>query len=384
MKKCVQTIVVMAAALVLFPGCAQKAAYTPADLDMKIASGKLAQKTNNFVVLYDTSSSMAEPYGTSSRIEFAEKITRGMVDTIPDIKLTSGLRSFGGSKGEEKTELVYGMTAFNKSDFMKALDTVRWPGGRTPLGRTIEAAGEDLKGLPGRSAVIIVSDFQDIKGIDDIRPDTAVENASRLKAQYGDSICIYAVQIGKAPPPGGETLAKDVVREGKCGIAVNAEDIKTPAAMADFVETVFLGPPAPVRAEQPPSPVMQEEKRAETAAAPAAEPVTFENIHFDFDKYNLKPDAKAELDKLAEFLKENGEATVLIEGHCDERGTAEYNMALGQRRASSAEKYLVALGVEKKRIKTISYGKERPLDPGHNEEAWSKNRRDQFAVDLNK
>jgi OOP family OmpA-OmpF porin len=384
MKKFIQTIVVMAAALMLFLGCAQKIAYTPADLNMKISSGKVVQKTDNFVVLYDRSSSMAEPYGTSSRIEFAEKITRGMAATIPDIKLTAGLRSFGGSKGEERTDLVYGMTSFNRDDFTKALDTVRSPIGRTPLGRTIYAAGEDIKGLPGRSALIIVSDFQDIRGVDDIRPDTAIENAAILKNQYGDRICIYAVQIGKAPPPGGEALAKGVVREGKCGIAVDAADIQEPAAMADFIETVFLGPPAPARAEEPPPPVMQEEKRAETAAAPAAEPVAFENIHFDFDKYNLKPEATAVLDKLGEYMKENGEATVLIEGHCDERGTAEYNMALGQRRASSAEKYLVALGVEKNRIKTVSYGEARPLDPAHNEEAWAKNRRDQFVIDMKK
>jgi OmpA-OmpF porin, OOP family len=381
MKKFLQTIVVAAVALMLFSGCAQKAAYTRSDLDMKLASGKVVQKTNNFVVLYDTSSSMAEPYGTSRRMEFAEGITRGMAATIPDIKLTAGLRNFGGFKGEEKTELVYGMTSFNRDDFTKALDTLGLPVGRTPLGRTIEAAGEDLKGLPGKSAVIIVSDFQDIKGIDDIRPDTAIASAAAVRAQYGDRICIYAVQIGKAPPPGGETLAQAVVREGKCGIAVNAEDIKTPAAMADFVETVFLGPPAPARAEQPPPPaVIQEEKQAEAAAAPVAEPVAFENIHFDFDKYNLKPEAKAILDKLGEYMKENSEATVLIEGHCDERGTAEYNMALGQRRASSAEKYLVSLGVEKKRIKTVSYGESRPLDPAHNEEAWAKNRRDQFIM----
>jgi peptidoglycan-associated lipoprotein len=71
---------------------------------------------------------------------------------------------------------------------------------------------------------------------------------------------------------------------------------------------------------------------------------------------------------------------VLIEGHCDERGTTEYNLALGERRAKEAKKYFVELGIDGKRIKTISYGKERPLDPGNNEEAWAKNRRDHFVV----
>ena len=71
---------------------------------------------------------------------------------------------------------------------------------------------------------------------------------------------------------------------------------------------------------------------------------------------------------------------IQIEGHCDERGTAEYNLALGERRSNSAKKYLISLGVPEGRISTISYGKEKPLDPGHNEEAWAKNRRDHFII----
>jgi peptidoglycan-associated lipoprotein len=76
----------------------------------------------------------------------------------------------------------------------------------------------------------------------------------------------------------------------------------------------------------------------------------------------------------------HGEYNVVVEGHCDERGTNEYNLALGARRAGEAMKYFVELGVDAKRIKTISYGEEKPLDPGHNDEAWAKNRRDQFVV----
>jgi len=125
-----------------------------------------------------------------------------------------------------------------------------------------------------------------------------------------------------------------------------------------------------------PAPVVQE-------PAPAPEPevmLTLEPIYFDFDKSNLKPDAIATLDKDAESLKKNPEMKVQIEGNCDERGTNEYNMALGDRRAVSGMKYLVTLGIAAERMTTISYGEERPLDPGHNESAWSKNRRDDFNV----
>jgi len=104
----------------------------------------------------------------------------------------------------------------------------------------------------------------------------------------------------------------------------------------------------------------------------------FEDINFDYDKYILKPEAREMLKKDAAWLAKSKSYDVVIEGNCDERGTVEYNLALGERRAAEAMKYLIELGVDKKRIKTISYGKERPLDPGHNEEAWAKNRRDHF------
>ena len=105
-----------------------------------------------------------------------------------------------------------------------------------------------------------------------------------------------------------------------------------------------------------------------------------EYIQFDFDKSELKPEARAILVKKAEWLRNNPEFSVRVEGHCDERGTNEYNLALGERRANSAWKFLNALGISGSRMTTISYGEERPADPRHNETAWSKNRRDEFKL----
>jgi peptidoglycan-associated lipoprotein len=103
------------------------------------------------------------------------------------------------------------------------------------------------------------------------------------------------------------------------------------------------------------------------------------DIRFDFDAYTLKDESRETLKKHAEWLNKNQKVAITIEGYCDERGTAEYNLALGERRAAEAKKYIVKLGVAEKRVSTVSYGKERPLDPGHDEAAWAKNRRDRFA-----
>lgn len=103
-------------------------------------------------------------------------------------------------------------------------------------------------------------------------------------------------------------------------------------------------------------------------------------VYFDFDRYDIKTDQKKRIIGNAEYLKENSNLVVRVEGNCDERGTNEYNMALGERRANSAKNYLINLGVSAGRIKTISYGEERPLNYGHDELAWSQNRRDDFVV----
>lgn len=105
-----------------------------------------------------------------------------------------------------------------------------------------------------------------------------------------------------------------------------------------------------------------------------------ERIFFDFDSYLLAPAARGKLTKNAEVMKKNGGARIRIEGHCDERGSDEYNLALGEKRARSAMQYLVTLGIAADRLSIISYGEEKPADSGHDKAAWAKNRRDEFVT----
>ncbi len=109
-------------------------------------------------------------------------------------------------------------------------------------------------------------------------------------------------------------------------------------------------------------------------------PLELSRVHFDFDKYDIRPDDAKILEKNAEVLKVYPKVRIKIEGHCDERGTNEYNLALGEKRAITARDYLARLGIEEEKISTISYGEERPLVPAHNESAWAKNRRAEFVV----
>jgi peptidoglycan-associated lipoprotein len=133
-----------------------------------------------------------------------------------------------------------------------------------------------------------------------------------------------------------------------------------------------------------PEPMAKEEPKAEPKEeAPAYTPsgvIMQEDIYFEFDSSTLTPAAQDNLLRKAEWLRENSDVTVTIEGHCDDRGTNEYNLALGDRRAESAKAFLVDLGIDAMRLTTISYGEERPVCNQRNEECWAKNRRGNFVV----
>lgn len=119
-------------------------------------------------------------------------------------------------------------------------------------------------------------------------------------------------------------------------------------------------------------------RRGEQATTPAASPV--KEVYFDFDRYDLRADARETLKQNADWLKANASARVEIEGHCDERGTNEYNLALGAKRAQAAKDYLVSLGIAANRLSTISYGEEVPVCRDKTEECWQRNRRARFVI----
>jgi len=369
----------------MLAGCASVIpASPPEDLNPKVRSGALVQKTNNFEMILDTSASMNTMHSwvnicksdqtpltamspimmRTTQLEYEQHLAQLFNDTIPDLKLTAGLRDFAGRSWPGRdydTKLWYGMAPWVKTDLEKSIFAANTYGVESPLDKALDAATMDLKPLAGKSAVIVFTDGLEMP--------KAPASARAMKAALGDNVCIYAVQIGSDPD--AKALLEQVVKAGACGILVNAKDIEEPKGMAGFVEKVFFGPAAAAQARPAAPPA---------AMAPAGPSEKLDPIYFDFDKYNIKPEFRDVLKKNAEWLKANMDYKVRIEGNCDERGTNEYNMALGQRRADAAAKFLMGLGIGKDRIGTVSYGEEKPLCMEHNEDCWSKNRRDDFVV----
>ena len=385
MRKKWFVLAIAAVVLLGLGGCATVIKPVPAqDLNPKVKSGALVQKTNNFEMILDTSASMDEPFQWShyaytspmktTVLEYEQHLARLFNDTIPNLKLTAGLRDFAGQRWLSRnydTKLWYGMAPYGKEELGKAIYAVNTAGVESPLDKALDAATLDLKPLAGKSAVIVFTDGLEMP--------KAVASAQAMKAAMKENICIYVVQVGPDkittdfPQGEGKALLDKVVKAGECGALVNAKDVESAAGMAAFVERVFLGPPPPPPAAAAPVVVPP------VVPAPA-EPDKLEAVYFDFDKYLIKPEGREAIKRNAEWLQKNPGKKIIVEGNCDERGTNEYNMALGQRRADAAAKYLMDLGIVKDRVGTVSYGEEKPICRDANEACWSKNRRGDFIV----
>jgi peptidoglycan-associated lipoprotein len=165
-------------------------------------------------------------------------------------------------------------------------------------------------------------------------------------------------------------LAVALVAMVAAGCARKAKEAPPVPPPAPPVTQPATTPPTP---EPTPTPEPQ-------APAPGVTAGDFTDAFFDFDSYALRDDAKAALDRAAKLLRDHADLNITLEGHCDERGTVEYNQALGEKRASAARDYLVNAGVSSGRLQMISYGKERPFAEGHDESAWAQNRRAHFVL----
>jgi peptidoglycan-associated lipoprotein len=140
-------------------------------------------------------------------------------------------------------------------------------------------------------------------------------------------------------------------------------------------------PPAPPPEPPPPPPAIDTTSQIPPPPPPPeVAPLQLTTIYFDYDKSDIRADARTIMGDNARSLSEHPTAVIMIEGHCDERGTDEYNMALGERRANSAKNYLTNYGIEATRVNTISYGESRPAAPGQGEDVWQQNRRAEFKV----
>lgn len=382
---------------ILFVGCAapqfKPTPFTPHRFDMD----QYEPKVDNFIILFDASSSMTdEVYNGSAKINIAKDVVYHMNQTISNLNIKAGMRVFGQnpSVGPGDTALVYGMTDYSQAGLNQAIDAVQKEGLITPIEAAFTDAGSDLESAQGPIAVILVSDGQD-PSIPNLANLDA--NASALKEKYGDRLCIYTIGIGDNRA--GLNRLKKIADIGVCGFYTNANDLNSTEAMADFVEKVFLTKRPPMPAPQPaaPKPAMAPmdsdgdgvtddlDKCPNTpkgAEVDANGCWNIEMIHFDFDKSNINPQYEPILNKVADVMKENPALNLRIEGHTDSIGTEAYNQGLSERRARSAEQYLIDQGIDASRLSSVGHGFLQPIDTNETAAGRAQNRRDEFTPSM--
>jgi OOP family OmpA-OmpF porin len=351
-------------------------AFTPIDLNPLVRSGEYLQKVNNFEVILDASGTMR-----GAEFDTASEAVRRMILTIPDLRLKSGLRSFGFVLGDQ-TYMLYGMADHDKAKFTAAMPTFAGVGS-SPLGDSITAAGVDLKGTIGQCALIVLSD-----GIPTIEPSTLLgpKAAEAVKKQYGERLCIYTVHVGDNAE--GREIMDKIAKAGVCGFAVRAGEIMSPEGMANFVQRVFLEkapppPPAPPPAPKPTPPPPPPPAPPKPAPAPPPKVIDKMTLHvlFDFDKSILTEADVKELQKAVAFVKRYPGAKIRLDGYTDYIGTDAYNIKLSERRAAAVRDYLIKeAGVDSSKITAVGHGKADPVADNKTAEGRAQNRRVEVSI----
>lgn len=319
------------------------------------------KKADNFIVLADTSGSMGEIYTEGkSKMVVSKDILRYMAANVPDLGYNGGLYTF------TPFEAYAPMGAFDRTAFEAA--AAKLPedqptsgfGRPTPLGRGFQELEPILDKLQGRTIIYL---FSDGRNTGDVNP---VAMARRLDKRY--DVCFLI--ISTANDPEGRKILEEIARINSCSklvpfdYAAEYPQVCTGELCAIVPEAV-VPPVAPV--------VIIEEKKVVRA--------NVETIHFDFDKFNIKPEDEPMLDAIGTAMKENPKATVYIAGYCDWIGSDEYNLGLSERRAKSAASYLEKRwSVAKDRITLQWYGENAPLADNQTPEGRALNRRDEIIL----
>jgi len=367
-------------------------------------------KVDNFVVILDTSSTMADKYHGQAKVTIAKNFLMAMNQTLPELKYDGALRTFGhfAHLPDRSSMLVYGVTPYSTSEFGSALNGVKGPGGDTslPLAKAMAAAGGDLKSAQGPIAIVIVSDGVDM----DQAP---VKAAEALKGQFSDRLCIDTVQVGD--DPGGKASLEQIAKVSGCGFSTTTDSLATSSSLAGFVESVFLAKPAPVAVldsdgdgvpdnkdkcpntpkgvkvdvfgcpldadrdgvadylDQCPNTPMGATVDARGCWTYAAV------VLFDINSAEVKSEAYPMLNNAVLIMKKNPDLTVEIDGHTDNTGTAAYNMTLSEKRAEAIKDHLVTRGIDPKRITTKGFGFTKPAASNDTKAGRAKNRRVEFT-----
>jgi OOP family OmpA-OmpF porin len=376
--------IVMISTLLISCGGKKVMKTAPSFEPYKFDASQYVPKVDNFVVILDTSSSMADKYGKKEKAKIAKELLTAMNQTLPELNYNGALITFGHDAHlpDKSAMLVYGPTKYSTAGFGSALNATKGPGGDSSLAlaKAINASGVNLKSAQGPIAVILVSDGEKM----DQAP---LKAAEALKSQFGDRLCIDTVLVGDNPA--GKMTLEQIAKAGGCGISTTADQLASSANMAGFVKGLFLAKPAPKPAPMAAAPKpMDSDKDGVTdnldqcpntpmgATVDARGCWTYAaKVLFDINSAEVKSEAYPMLNESVLILKKNPNLNVEIDGHADNTGTAAYNITLSEKRAEAIKAFFVSRGIDPQRLTTHGNGFSKPAASNDTKEGRAKNRR---------
>jgi OOP family OmpA-OmpF porin len=396
MKKILTITAAIASAII--SGCASQPsstfeAFQAQDLNGLVASGQYVQKADNFFVINDSSSSMAETYKglgypaqpSPTKLSVEKEILSRINLTIPDLKLTSSIRSFGFGPclSWGFTKLNQAPTDYSKSTFGSGIDSLTCASGGSPMISAINGTATDLSSTAGNIAVLILSDGHEL----DSDPVLAVQ---ALKQKYGNRLCVYSVWVGNEHEGAGQTVLNQLSDIAGCGFGTSAERISSSKGMTDFVQSVFLKPAPPKIVD---CSTLDDDADGVNNCNDKC-PDTLKGAHvnqfgcwivdvkFDNDKSNIKPRYYPELNNAVTVIQHNPGVRIEVQGHTSNTASAEHNQKLSERRALAVKNYLTrnCCAHAGGSLTARGYGLTQPIDTNETEEGRANNRRVQLEV----
>ena len=362
-------------ALVFCAACAAPKAAGPGCTTM-VDLQKYKYKTDNFLILFDSSETMAGLYAGKQKLDIAKDVVARMNQCMQNVKVNGGLRTFGHGYylfSIFQTDLIYGMELYSPDKLRHTLCKINVATGNTPMVKALNAAADDLKVVQGPTALIIISDGRPTDG-------DALTAAEKIKKAMGANLCIYTIQIGDDYD--GKVLLEKIAKAGGCGLATTADKLAGCPAMTDFVEKVFT---TKCINDADGDGVCDEVDKCPNTPRGAVinKSGCIPAILFDYNKAVIKKMAAAQLDELAKVLNAAGNLNICVElkGYTDSTGSEGYNVALGSKRAKAVKEYLIDRGVKSSRLAIRGYGEAPPVDSNDTAAGRANNRRVEFACE---
>jgi OOP family OmpA-OmpF porin len=396
MKKILLTTAITSLAL---SGCATHPISTfqpfqTTDLNSLVDSGSLQQKTDTFYIINDSSSSMSDTYwgegfpGQSEPTKFSveRELLIRMDKSIPNITLSSGIRSFGSGPCVSWgfTKLNQPIQSYSPASFKTAINTLECSSGGTNIHRAFDAASTDLASASGNIALIVLSDGHNLE----VSP---LPSAQALKEQYGDKLCISTIWVGNKNEEAGQAILQQLSDISGCGFSTTASELATTTGMAGFIENVFFE-----ASTSTPQPAVtrsgsaldgdsdgdgvpdSKDKCPDTPKGAIVDKDgcwAFRGVSFGFDQSAIKLNSNPVFENSITVLQQNPEITVELQGHTDSTGTNEYNQGLSERRATTVKQHLINSGINESRLSTKGFGEESPISSNSTKEGRADNRR---------